>query len=341
MNNDEMNDALSQMEIGADTRDFAEAARDWRIEAKGMIGKPADFLPDLMGLIEGKNEGTPFCFDDRLYFRPGEVTLWVGQNGSGKSMLTGQLALNFALRQERTIVCSFEMAPARTLFRMMRQCMGKKPSGNGEAALFAGKWLRWLTGDPKSVPLMLLSKCRAGLTPDIACGIIAVACGEYGCKHVFVDNLMKVVSGEDNLNGQKNFVSDLTQLAQDYSAHIHLVHHVRKGNSESDSIDKFSVRGTSAITDLVDNILLIERNHDKIKKMERGMLTEESDINDPDTFLRIAKQRNGDCQNALIKLWYQPDACAFCRDASRELPVLCPDWVAGKSQTNRLDDVPF
>lgn len=333
---------IEAMTLQADERDYTAIARDWREEAKQNIREPGDFVSELNALVRGENNGTPFPLDPRLSFREGEVTLWVGQNGSGKSMMTGQMASAFAMRGERTLICSFEMSPARTLFRMMRQAMGRYPKHEAATTVFLGHWLNWLHQSRKDKkPLIYLSNCRAGITPDAACGMGAYAAETLGCKHIIIDNLMKVVSGEDNYNAQKDFVSDLTQLAQDFKCHVHLVHHVRKSGSESDAIDKFSVRGTSAITDLADNVLLLQRNFDKIKRIEKGILTAEDEAGEPDSFLRIAKQRNGDVQNALIKLWYHPDAACFCTDGSGVLPVLCPDWVAGCDQMDRMDDCPF
>ncbi len=333
---------IEAMTLQGTSRDFEAVAKDWREDAKRNICEPGAFIHELTELIEGKNDGTPFPLDPRLRFREGEVTLWVGQNGSGKSMMTGQMASSFAMRGERTLICSFEMSPARTLFRMLRQAMGRYPTSKVETTMFTGRWMNWLHQTRKDKkPLIYLSNCRAGITPLAACGMGAYAAETYGCKHIIIDNLMKVVSGEDNYNEQKNFVADLTQLAQDFKCHVHLVHHVRKGNSESDSIDKFSVRGTSAITDLADNVLLLQRNFDKIKRIEKGILNAEDEAGEPDSFLRIAKQRNGDTQNALVKLWYHPDAACFCTDSSGALPVLCPDWVAGSSQSDRIDDCPF
>ncbi len=338
----EENSAIGALVQQGEARDFEAVAEAWRRDARRMMSSPVDFGHELSELIEGVNRGSPMPFSDKLNFREGEITLWVGQNGAGKSMITGQVASAFAMRGERTLICSFEMSPARTLFRMMRQALGRLPGKDFESVCFSGRWLGWLSSARKDKnPLIWLSNCRSGITPDAVCGMIRVACEENGCKHIFVDNLTKVVSGEDNFNGQKNFVSDLTQLAQDFRAHIHLVTHVRKGNSEADSIDKFSVRGTTAITDLADNVLLLQRNFDKLKKIERGMLSPEEDVSEPDTLLRIAKQRNGDCQNALINLWFDKDSTCFCTDGNCTLPRLCPDWVANSNQANREDDCPF
>ena len=67
---------------------------------------------------------------------------------------------------------------------------------------------------------------------------------ELGIKHVFIDSLMKCVRGEDDFNGQKDFVDELCSLARDNQIHIHLVHHIRKLSSEAETPDKTDVKGS-------------------------------------------------------------------------------------------------
>ncbi len=57
----------------------------------------------------------------KLEFRPGEVNLWAGINGHGKSMLLSQVTLDLLVQAERVLVMSFEMRPMRQMQRMARQ----------------------------------------------------------------------------------------------------------------------------------------------------------------------------------------------------------------------------
>ena len=65
---------------------------------------------------------------DNFAFRKGEVTLWSGQNGHGKSLMTGEIALSLVGQGEKVCVASFEMKPETTLHRMVRQWMGLNPN---------------------------------------------------------------------------------------------------------------------------------------------------------------------------------------------------------------------
>ena len=58
---------------------------------------------------------------NKIALRPGEVSVWIGFNGHGKSLLLGQVVLSLCTQGERCCVASFEMRPRKTLARMARQ----------------------------------------------------------------------------------------------------------------------------------------------------------------------------------------------------------------------------
>ena len=58
---------------------------------------------------------------DRFAFRDAEVTVYAGNNGSGKSLITGMIALNLISQGRKALIASFEMKPVTTLTRMVRQ----------------------------------------------------------------------------------------------------------------------------------------------------------------------------------------------------------------------------
>ena len=113
---------------------------------------------------------------------------------------------------------------------------------------------------------------------------------------------MKCVRGEDDYNGQKNFVDAMTRTAHDYNVHIHLVHHLRKedGKAAEKMPSKMDVKGSGAITDLVDNVLILWRNKEKERLAESK---KPFDRDDPDAILICDKQRNGEWEGR-TKLWY-------------------------------------
>ncbi len=62
---------------------------------------------------------------DSFAYREGEVTVYAGSNGGGKSLITGQIALHLVKQNQSVCIASFEMKPERTLQRMLRQFSGE------------------------------------------------------------------------------------------------------------------------------------------------------------------------------------------------------------------------
>lgn len=229
-------------------------------------------------------------------FREGEVTVYAGGNGGGKSLITGQIALYLIRQQQPVCIASFEMKPEKTLERMLRQFSGEfvdDPLTNDREKYITnliGRMDRYLGNR------MFIYDQQGTTSTDKVIAMCRYCAVELGVKHVFIDSLMKCVKGEDDFNGQKNFVDELTAIARDYNIHIHLVHHIRKLVNEEQQPNKHDLKGSGSISDQVDNVFLMWRNKKKENMRNRG---EQIDEMQPDAFLMCEKQRNGDHQE-----WY-------------------------------------
>jgi twinkle protein len=233
---------------------------------------------------------------DTFAFRDGEVTVYAGGNGGGKSLITGQIALYLIRQKQSVCIASFEMKPEKTLERMLRQFSGEfidNPlTGDREKYItnLIGRMDRYLNNR------MFIYDQQGTTSPDKVIAMCRYCALELGVKHVFIDSLMKCVKGEDDFNGQKNFVDELTAIARDHNIHIHLVHHIRKLVNEEQQPNKHDLKGSGSISDQVDNVFLMWRNKKKENMRNRG---EQVDEMQPDAFLMNEKQRNGDAQE-----WY-------------------------------------
>ena len=241
-------------------------------------------------------------------FRAGEVTLWSGQNGHGKSMLTSQIALALIGQDQKVCIASFEMKPATTLKRMVRQYIGMNPyheafeGDGGRKTLFDlyDEFCSWIE------KWMWFYDQQGSADTETVLGMVKYCASELGIQHVFIDSLMKCVKGEDDYNGQKYFVDTITAIARDYGVHIHLVHHLRKPKDENEVPDKHDNKGSGSITDQVDNVMMVWRN----KRKEDDMKIKGAHSNhqtEPDARLLCRKQRNGDHEPS-IALWFNNDS---------------------------------
>lgn len=300
------------MNVIRDNIDWAEYERETEDASKV---KPAtEFLADMIDKLGRPEFHEPAAYlpwektHKMFALRQGEVTLWAGVNGHGKSEVTGMVATSLMTQGEKVCIASFEMKPRKTLHRMVRQYMGLDDTqANPEEVSL----LREIYSDFKAVcdRRLWLYDQQGTVTPDKIIAVARYCCKVLGIKHMFIDSLMKCVSGEDDYNAQKRLVDELTAVARDYSAHIHLIHHLRKSGKETDQPDKNDVKGSGAITDQVDNLVLVWRN----KQKELDRMAGKNSINangepDPDTVLFVRKQRNGTGWEGGIRLFYDPQS---------------------------------
>lgn len=233
----------------------------------------------------------------KFAFRPGEVTLWAGINGHGKSLILSQVVLSLCAQGQRACVASFEMKPWRQLERMLRQAS----CGDSPTEEWLEAFCQWTDGK------LWFYDQQGTARIEWVFALVRYCAERLKITHIVIDSLMKCVAGEDDMNGQKAFVDELTALARDHNVHIHLVHHVRKQGSERDRISKFDVKGSGAITDQVDNVLLVWRNKAKEADDKRA--------GEPDCLLTCDKQRNGEWEGS-FSFWFHRGAMQFVSDSN-------------------------
>jgi len=226
-------------------------------------------------------------------FRLGEVTVYAGSNGGGKSLVTGQIALGLLKQNLKVCIASYEMKPVTTIVRMLRQFAGENinvPLTHDKEGYIRGVLGRFTNFIDEN---LYLYDQQGSTTPQKTIAMARYCAVELNIKHIFIDSLMKCVVAEDSLNEQKSFVDELCALARDHHVHIHLVHHIRKLQSEEIQPSKTDLKGSGSIADQVDNVFLVWRNK---KKENARRNNEDYDEKQPDMFLMCQKQRNGEAE---------------------------------------------
>jgi twinkle protein len=309
-------------EFLTDDIDFSAYLKD--TDAKTKVKPASEFVQDAKDRLRtrAKTKRTflpwPKC-NDSFEFRRGEVSVWAGQNGHGKTDVTTQVALSLIGQNEKVCVASFEMKPVTTIGRMVRMFAMTNPFSEefqGEQGLTALDYLydefgEWTTGR------MWLYDQTGTARPDTVLGMVKYCAQELGITHVFIDSLMKCVKAEDDYNGQKDFVDQLCAIAKDCDIHVHLVHHLKKPPKEADMPDKHDTKGSGSITDQVDNLFMVWRNKPKEDdwKAKGQMSTKQTE---PDSYIFCRKQRNyeGNADGEpMISLWRHRDAGQFISEA--------------------------
>lgn len=263
---------------------------------------------DFLNPIEQAGAVLPWPKTEQLIrLRPAEVSLWVGVNGSGKSMLTSQVATSLCMQGERVCIASLEMRPRKTLYRMTRQAAGgPEPS------------LRFIKGFHTWTDDKLWMFDHVGqVEPSRVIAVIRYCATQLRVTHFFLDSLMRCVRGEDDYNGQKDFVTDLCNVTQETDIHVHLIHHPKKPPDESHRTTRFDAKGSGAISDQVDNCFSVWRNRAKERQLETDTFENEGEREDcarkPDALVICDKQRNGEWEGQ-VTLWYDRRSMTYRGD---------------------------
>ncbi|MGE5652514.1 MAG: AAA family ATPase [Bacillota bacterium] len=260
------------------------AAGDYLNETIAAFYPPPDVAPPPRPLWDKCN--------GKIAFRPGEVSLWAGINGHGKSMFLSQVELDLMMQGERVLSLSFEMLPVRQMQRMARQAYADELP----PVPFLRTFHEWTNGR------LWMYDHNGAIKWETVMSVCRYAQEQFGIKQFVIDSLMKCVKGDTDYDAQKDFVNELCSFAQARKVHVHLVHHVRKGEDEDRIPGKFDAKGAGTITDMVDNVFIVWRN----KKAERGDNTDQK----PTAMLRCDKQRNGEWEG-LLGFWFQMESMQY------------------------------
>jgi twinkle protein len=281
------------------------------------VRRPAEFEAKVLEELDDARAQSPMvrlpftALHGKFDLRPGETTVWGGQNGTGKTHMMSQVLHAIGRQGQATLLASFELAPPRSIRRLLRQAF-RTPNPTPE---YVSRWMRWTDGR-----LWILDHQGSFGAARMLALLRWVVANLPAVRHVIVDSLMKLEIAPDDYAGQKSLINRLHSLAMETGLHIHLVAHARKGEREGTPTDKFSIKGASEIVDQVDNLVILNRNLAKERRIEqwrhecRNFDTPTDDMRDTlsqwDAGLRVAKQRHGEWEGG-IPLWFDRRALAY------------------------------
>ena len=227
---------------------------------------------------------------ERFDIRRGEMTVWAGWKGHGKSLLVSHVIAHLVSQGEKALIVSPEFRAAGVLQRKVVQVCGcDKPT-----EIYAERAAKWLNGR-----VWILD--HQGLTPwQKVVGALRYGFEKHGITQAVVDSLMKCGIAPDDFERQKQFVDRLQTFAHDSGCHVHLVAHARKGADDSKAPGLHDVKGASEICDMAENVVSVWKNKKKHKKLSTGEFCDEED-----GLLVVDSQRNHSW-TGMLKLWFHP-----------------------------------
>ena len=238
---------------------------------------------------------------DTFKLRRGEVSVWAGQNGHGKSQCVSQIVGNLASHGVRCCVASMEWRTSKWAYRMQRQIgavetVSESYSRTLTRALSESLWTFHVAGSAKAARIL---------------EVFRYARRRYGIELFVIDNLTKCGFADDDYAGQKQFVEALADFARETDCHVLIVAHMRKGEHEDKPSGKWGVKGSGGITDMVATVVEVWRNVMRERKRaecEREHVSLEGDFADGgklgyDAMLFVRKQNEtGDLP--AFALWF-------------------------------------
>ena len=274
------------------------------IPHKFEITNPLKYREELVEHFQGdpnkKGLSMPWEALDQFKVREGEITLLAAQNFAGKSAIMTQCATQWMRDNTKVLLISPEFSPALNLSRLVQQIMGKPPGQINEIDVTAV--LVWLEKN------LLVYDALGQIEVEDVIAVSHYAAEELGVKMIIIDNLtvLKLV-GETN-TAQSELMTSLVQLARSTGLHVFLVAHTRKPQP-GDQLGRYSIRGASQLSDLADNVIMVDRNFRKEEKLQDLTITEEErkEIRmQSDTKVKVAKQRHGSAATPTAKLFFSP-----------------------------------
>ncbi|RHZ75957.1 hypothetical protein Glove_208g71 [Diversispora epigaea] len=186
--------------------------------------------------------------------RLGELTVFTGPTGTGKTTILSQISLDYCKSGVSTLWGSFEISNIRLAKKMLTQFAGK------DLSKYPNEFHIWAK-QFQQLPMYFLKFFGSTEVKGVI-DAMEHAIHAFDVQHIIIDNLQFMTSdlGRNNLDKfeiQDRVVSAFRKLATEKHVHISVVVHPRKESKEILEIN--SVFGTGKITQEADNVVIIQK----------------------------------------------------------------------------------
>lgn len=310
--------------------DAAIAAAAW-FDVAG-LRLPSDYTDKVINLFwprEGEHVGyrTPYAkLGTKLLFRPGEVTIWTGDSGAGKTQILNDCVVDWIAQGARTCLSSLEMHPQFTLKRLAKQIVGvDRPTAEA-----IGAALRWADAGLLVYELTGKQKVEELLT------VFDYGRSRYGCDVFVIDSLMRLGVAGDDYNTQEAVIFRLVDWTMASNVHVHLVAHAKKGERDRGVPGIEDIKGAMELGANAFNIVSVWRDRKFEESVASLASTDPGGAAElfnsrPGVMMNVAKQRNGDFEGK-VGLWFDQRTYRYRSSgdqASWKRTYLPDDWQRG------------
>lgn len=241
----------------------------------------------------------------------GELSIWSGGNGSGKSTMLSQIALETIERGFKVAMFSGELTDNRMKSWLQLQAAGRQHtilSSNNVSYYVPTRKAECI--DAWAADKLWIYNNRCGAKARDVLNSFEQHMEEHETDVIIIDNLMAIdltsFYGE-KYDRQTEFVLTLSALAKRYNVHIHFVCHPRKGFG---FLRKADISGTADLTNAADNVFMMHRVNEDFKKQGGEYLGKERivELSEYTNVIEIMKNRDLGVSDEFVGLFFEPES---------------------------------
>jgi len=274
-------------------------------------------------------------------FNKGEFSVWSGGNGSGKSTILSQLALEAVNNGYRVALFSGELTSHRVKNWIHLQAAG--PSHNRptdyENVFYTppeiGERIDAWTSDK-----LWIYNNDYGMEANSVLSDIKAHIEKHQTDVVIIDNLMSLdltqVRG-DKYDRQSVIALAVASMAKQYNVHAHFVCHPRK---PAGFLRKADIAGTADLTNAADNVFMMHRVNNDFRKYASDYfdaMYAESFFNYSNV-MEVMKNRDLGVEDELIGMYYEVSSKRLLNTPNESKAYKWDDFSLKNSKSKPADD---
>lgn len=188
--------------------------------------------------------------------RKGELTIFSGPTGIGKTTVLSQISLDYVIQGVSTLWGSFELNNVRLAKKLLTQYAQKDLEANiGEFQLYADRFA--------ALPLHFM-RFHGSTDLEHVLDAMEYAVYVHDVEHIIIDNLQFMTPATSSARGYERFeildaaISRLRKFATSHNVHVSLIIHPRK-EDEGHALSTSSVFGSAKATQEADNVIMVQQ----------------------------------------------------------------------------------
>jgi len=252
-------------------------------------------------------------------FNKGECTLWSGKNGSAKSTILNQVALNSIDAGYNGAIFSGELQAHKLKNWLYLQAAGRQYTN--ESKMYEGVY--YVSKDVSNkIDLWLKDKLfvynnEYGTNFNQLLADFKEIIKSKNLSWVMFDNLMALELDDDGFNlnkQQKRFILEVSATCKKENIHAHIVAHPRK---DVGLLRKESISGSGDLSNAVENVIICHRNNSDYQKAIADYFPKDKVfyLTQCSNYLEVCKNRDMGVMDYFVGLHYEVESKRLLNEA--------------------------